>query len=280
MTRDNIADWAAARSDKWRRQLTGLEAMLAPLDAPLIRALGLDTPCQVADVGCGSGATTLEVVRRAPSGTVGHGFDLSPALIEVARRRAANDASVCFEVADVGVAAPSAGPYDRLVSRLGVMFFNDPPSAFANLRRWLVPDGRFAFAVWGPVADNAWMLATREAVAEAIDLAPIDPSAPGPFRYGDAAPLLAALQGAGFVELAVEDWRGTLPIGGRSGAPEAAHFALASFSSFAERLAEAGGDSPHRARQLLTDRFRPYERDGAVAMAARAHIVTGRVKGA
>lgn len=279
MTSDHIADWAAARSDKWRRQLAGLEAMLAPIDEPLFRALGLTAPCRIADVGCGGGATTLEVARRSPVGAIAHGYDLSPALIEVARRRSASEPAVVFEVADMAAAAPSAGPYDRLISRLGIMFFTDPASAFANLHRWLVPNGRFAFAVWGPLADNEWMRMTREAVAEVIDLEPLDASAPGPFRYGDVAVLLSDLTRAGFVELEVEDWRAELTIGARLGASDAAQFALSSFSSFAELLSAAGNDAVHAARRALTNRLGPHERDGVVALAARVHIITGGTGG-
>jgi SAM-dependent methyltransferase len=277
MTREPVADWAAARSDKWRRQLAGLEAMLAPIDEPLIQALALTAPVRIADVGCGGGATTIKVLRRAPAGSVAHGLDLSPALIEVARRRhGAHDASVAFEVADMGTAAPPEPSYDRLISRLGVMFFNDPPAAFANLRRWLVPGGRFAFAVWGPVVDNAWMSATRAAVAEAIALAPIEPFAPGPFRYGDVVPLVSLLGRAGFGDVTVTDWRQALPIGDGLRAPDAAQFALAAFSSFAELLSNARGDAPARACRALAARFTPYEQEGAVVMPARVHIITGR----
>ena len=276
MTLEPIADWAAARSDKWRRQLAGLEAMLAPIDEPLIEALTIAAPVRIADVGCGAGSTTMHVLRRAPAGSVAHGLDLSPALIEIARRRqGARDALAAFEVADMGTMPPPKAPYDRLISRLGVMFFTDPPAAFANLRRWLVPGGRFAFAVWGPIADNTWMTATRAAVAEAIDLAPVDPSAPGPFRYGDVSLLLSLLARAGFVDLTVTDWRQVLPIGDRLAAPEAARFALASFSSFAELLSDAGGGAPARALRALTARFEPYEQQGAVMMPARVHIVSG-----
>lgn len=278
MTKEPVADWAAARSDKWRRQLAGLEAMLAPIDEPLVASLALNAPVRVADVGCGSGATTMEVLRRAPAGSAAHGFDLSPALIEVARRRrGAHDPSVAFEVADMGTTAPPEPSYDRLISRLGVMFFNDPPAAFANLRRWLVPGGRFAFAVWGPVADNVWMTATRAAVAEAIELPPIEPLAPGPFRYGDVAPLVLLLERAGFVDVTVTDWRQALPMGNRLPAPEAARFALAAFSSFAELLSDAGGDAPARALRALIARFCLYEQDRVVLMPARVHIVAGRV---
>lgn len=273
-----VADWAAARSGKWRRHLAGLEAMLAPIDEPLITALALTAAARIADVGCGAGATTIEVARRAPAGSVAHGLDLSPALIEVARRRDAHDSSLAFEIADMGTTAPPLMPYDRLISRLGVMFFTDPLAAFANLRRWLVPGGRFAFAVWGPVEDNAWMAATRAAVAEAIALAPIDPAAPGPFRYGDAGPLVSLLGRAGFVDVTVTDWRQALPIGGRLPAPDAARFALASFSSFAELLSDAGDDAQVQAHRGLTARFSRYEREGAVLMPARVHIITGQVE--
>jgi SAM-dependent methyltransferase len=276
MTQQPVADWAAARSDKWRRQLVGLEAMLSPIDEPLITALALDAPVRIADVGCGSGATTMEVLRRAPAGSAAHGLDLSPALIEVARRRRdAHGSSVAFDVADMETQAPPAQPYDRLISRLGVMFFNDPNAAFANLRRWLSPGGRFAFAVWGPVEDNAWMTATREAVADAIDLEPIVPSAPGPFRYGDVMPLVSLLAQAGFVDVTVTDWREAIPIGNRLPASDAARFALDSFASFAELLSAAGGDAPARALHTLATRLTPYEHDGVVLMPARVHIVAG-----
>jgi SAM-dependent methyltransferase len=280
MIGEPIADWAAARSDKWRRQLAGLEAMLAPIDEPLIDALALTAPVRIADVGCGGGATTREVLRRAPAGSVAHGYDLSPALVEVARRRhGAHDRALAFEIADMGTAPPPQLRYDRLISRLGVMFFNDPPTAFANLRRWLVPGGRFAFAVWGPAADNTWLTATRAAVAEAIELPPMEPSAPGPFRYGDAVSLVSLLERAGFADVTVTDCRQTLPIGNRLPAPDAARFALASFSSFAELLSKAGRDAERGACDALIARFAPYELHGAVMMPARVHIIAGRTAG-
>ena len=152
----------------------------------------------------------------------------------------------------------------------------DARAAFVNLRRWLVPGGRFAFAVWGPVDDNPWMTATRAAVAEVIELAPIPPSGPGPFRYEDAEAFTALLTEAGFGHITVTDFRRALPIGHKLDAVDAAHFALAAFSSFAERLASAGGDAFTTARRALTERFQDFEREGAVLAPARIHIVAGQ----
>jgi len=270
------SEWAAARGEKWRAHLAGMEAMLAPVNEPLIRALHLEAPCTIGDIGCGGGGTTLEIMRRAPARSVVHGFDISPALIELARaRRRSDERAVAFETADMAKATAPEVPYDRLVSRFGIMFFDHPPAAFANLVRWLAPGGRFAFAAWGRPADNPWMTSVREVVAEIIELPPPEPEAPGPFRYAEAGQLLTLLDQAGFGGLDVGDWRGALPIGGAQPAAEAANFALASLSSFGELLAGAGGEALNVARQSLTERFSRHQQEGAVRMDACVHIFTG-----
>ncbi|AKT42465.1 class I SAM-dependent methyltransferase [Chondromyces crocatus] len=276
-TNESLAasDWAGARGEKWRAQLSGMEAMLRPVEEPLLRALDLDGPRRIADIGCGGGGTSLELLRRAPAGSIVHGFDVSPPLVDVARERALADGSgVVFHLADMSTARPPEGPYDRLVSRFGIMFFSDPPAAFANLAQWLAPGGRFAFAAWGRQADNPWMLTLRDVIAKIVDIPAPEPDAPGPFRYAEADKLLALLERAGFGELAVQDWRGTLAMGDHLPAAEAASFALAAFS-FGELLAQHGDAAREQARKALTERFSEHEQQGVVRMAACVHIFTG-----
>jgi len=268
-------DWAAARGEKWRDSLVGMEAMLAPIDEPLIDALELNAPYRIADIGCGGGGTTLELLRRAPNGSVVHGFDISPVLIESARARApVTEGALAFALADVATAPPPAAPYDRLVSRFGIMFYDDPPAAFRNLAHWLEPGGRFAFAVWGPHADNAWTAIVRELAAEVSELPKPDPEAPGPYRYAQAEKLFALLESAGFAQLELCDWRGVLPVGGGLPAADAAEFALRSFS-IGEQISAAGSEAFERVRQSLTRRFAEHEENGRVHLPARVHIVTG-----
>jgi SAM-dependent methyltransferase len=272
------SDWASARGEKWRDQMHGMEATLAPIDEPLIAALHLDRPCTIADVGCGGGGTSLEIRRRAPVGSVVHGYDISPALIEVARSRIQSaENTISFDVANVATARAPGRRYDRLVSRFGIMFYDDPPAAFANLAKWLAPGGRFAFAVWDRPADNPWFSMVRDVVAGIIDLPPLDPDAPGPFRYGVADPLRGLLDRAGFSGLEVREWRGELAVGGGLPSPEAAMFSLASFSSFGELLAKAGEEAVDRGRQALTTRFSKFERNAIVRLRASVHVFTGTV---
>ena len=268
-------DWAGTRGEKWRTHLAGTEATLAPVDEPLIAALALDAPYRIADIACGGGGTTLEIRRRAAAGSVVHGFDVSAALIDVARgRRPPDDRGVDFNIADVAKVVP-AEPYDRLASRFGIMFFDDPAAAFTNLARWLKPGGRFAFAVWGPPAKNPWMATVRQVVSDTVALPASDPEAPGLFRYANAGKLTDLLAAAGFGNLDVHHWHGRLAIGGGLPAADAAHFALASFASFGELLAQAGGEAVDKARQALTASLLQHEKNGAVSIEASVHIVSG-----
>jgi len=272
-----ISDWATSRGEKWRDNIAGMERMLAPIDAPLIKALRLDAPYRIADIACGGGGTTLEIYRQAPAGSVIVGFDISQALVESARDRAVRaHCDIQFEVADMGTAAARQQPFQRLVSRFGTMFFDNPPDAFANLFNWLAPGGRFAFAVWGRATENPWMTNINQAVSTVVDIPLAAPEGPGAFRYGDRTTLLGLLEQAGFAEIEITDWYGKLPMGGELAAAEAANFAITSFSSFAEWLIEAGGTALSDAEKELTARFSKHEQNGVVMMDGCVLIFTGK----
>jgi SAM-dependent methyltransferase len=265
--------WAETRGAQWREQLNPMEAMLAPIDAPLITALNLTGPLRIAEIGAGGGATTRAIAAAAAPGSTIEGFDISPDLIEAAKARIGDVAR--FTLADVAVFRP-AERFDRLASRFGVMFFEAPEQAFANLRQWLPPGGTLAFAVWGPGKDVAFMASVREAVAAVIDLPQPDPDAPGPCRYGDPSRLLALLEAAGFRDCAARTWRGDLQVGGGMVPDTAAEFLLAS-SSAAAPLADAGAREQARARDQLAAVCAANLRDGTVWMPARVEIITATV---
>jgi SAM-dependent methyltransferase len=270
------ADWATTRGEKWAAQLDGMEGMLAPVNGPLIEALRLDAePRRIADLGCGGGGATAAIAKRAPAGSTVHGYDISPVLIDRARLRVPAGAAVEFRVADLATATPTAA-YDRLASRFGMMFFDDPEAAFQNLTRWLVPGGRFAFAVWGAPSLNPWMKLVKDTVAELIEVPAVDPNGPGPFRYADVAKLVALLQDAGFADVETHEWRGKLPLGGGMTAEDAAKFALEGFSSLADWIKTSQDrEALTKATEILTERFSTAIENGVVRLDAYVHLVTG-----
>lgn len=268
------ASWAGPRGAQWATELERMEAMLAPVDEPLLRALDLEAPARIADLACGGGATARELAARAPGGGFVHGLDVSSVLVARARARAEGDPRLAFDVADVATFVPPA-PYDRLVSRFGVMFFDDPPAAFANLARWLAPGGKLAFAVWAGPAANPWMSIVKDVVAGVVDVPSTSSDGPGLFRYAEPAALPTLLARAGFTALDVTTWHGALPIGGGLPAAEAARFALRSFATFGELLAAAGEPAAAEAERALTVRFAAHETDARVHLEAAVHLVTG-----
>lgn len=268
-------NWAGARGEKWRRQYEGMEGMLTPVDETLFRALNVTGPCRIADIGCGAGGTTLKLQQFAPRGSVVHGYDISPGLIEVAKSRTAGAAEPKFYVADLATAPAPDPAYDRMMSRFSTMFFEDEKAAFANLLHWLSPGGRFAFAVWGAPADNPWMTIVRDSIGEIVPLAPEPADAPGMFRYANPETLLGLLAAAGFNELESMHWNGLLAMGNGLSPAQAAQFSVTSFANFEEQLSNAGPNARADATQLLASRFEQHQRDGVVQMEARVNIVTG-----
>jgi len=116
------------------------------------------------------------------------------------------------------------------------------------------------------------MTSLRAVVAEIIDLPKPDPDAPGPFRYAGAEKLVALLEGAGFDDVDMRDWRGRLALGGGLSPVDAADFAMQAFS-VGEFLGDAGDATLDEISRALTAELSQYEEDGTVRMDARVHIV-------
>ncbi|HKX07315.1 MAG TPA: class I SAM-dependent methyltransferase [Stellaceae bacterium] len=172
----------------------------------LLRALGLKAGERVLDIGCGGGPATTAAAHAVGSTGRAIGADISIPLVELARRRiaAAGLKNVSFEVKDVQQDRVDGAPFDVAMSQFGVMFFDEPKTAFANIRGHLTPAGRLAFACWQPVARNPWFVGPtlKDFVPPPPPPAP-GKSPTGPFVFGDADYVRGILQAAGFTEIAV-----------------------------------------------------------------------------
>ena len=95
--------------------------------------------------------------------------------------------------------------FDVALSRFGVMFFDDPVAAFANVRAAMAPGGRLVFAAWAEGAANPWFSRPRAVAEERLGKMPAaDPDAPGPLAFRDPDRVLPILAGAGFAGAAAE----------------------------------------------------------------------------
>lgn len=145
----NDCAWATA----WPKR----ERLTTAVTDVLLDKVGLRSGDAVLDVGTGGGVAALAAARLIGDGTV-VGADISGPLVELARRRgeeqAASNAS--FIVADVQQEIVPGGPFDAAISQFGMMFFDEPRTAFANIRGQLRSEGRLGFACWRAANLNPW----------------------------------------------------------------------------------------------------------------------------
>jgi SAM-dependent methyltransferase len=144
--------------------------------------------------------------RLGPSGS-STGVDISAPLLAAARARAAADgvANVAFVEADAQVHAFEPGAVDAVMSRFGVMFFDDPVAAFENLRRASRPGAKLAFACWRAPEENPFMTAAGRAAAPLLPgLKTHQAGVPGPFAFADRDRLRGILEKAGWSGVAID----------------------------------------------------------------------------
>jgi SAM-dependent methyltransferase len=199
--------WRGKGSASWLEQADRLEAMLDPVLDPLFDAAALAPPEAVLDVGCGRGVTTR--AAAAIVGTTGRvtAVDVAPDLIEAAAARAVPDGAAPIEwlVADAQRAPFADGSFDAVISRFGVMFFDDAVAAFANLRRAVRPGGRLAVCTWRPRDASPFQHAGYDAIVTALtaagyDIAAGDPTA-GPYAFGVDSYVHEVLGAAGWHDI-------------------------------------------------------------------------------
>ena len=133
---EQAEDWNGASGREFIEQRERHERMLGRLTARLLAGARIQDGENVLDVGCGCGDATILAARATGSGHA-LGADFSRIQVAEARRlaAAAGVANVRFEVIDAQVHPFGAGVFDVVLSNFGVMFFEDPAAAFANLRR-------------------------------------------------------------------------------------------------------------------------------------------------
>ena len=193
--------WNSDSANYWISQKQALDQLLEPWARLLLDAADLSGRENIADIGCGSGATTLKFAASLNMTGRITGIDLSKRLIDTAISTAQERAleNVSFVEADAAQYRFHS-PQDLMISRCGVMFFGDFVAAFSNLRASLNNTGRVLFVVWRAPEENDWyQFPVRCAAAfSEEEQQQFDPNAPGAFALADSSRVQNILEAAGF----------------------------------------------------------------------------------
>ena len=270
--RDQIEFWNSDESRHWVEHQWRYDSMLEPYVRRLLSAAEIGPAERVLDIGCGTGTTTLAAAVGARDVL---GVDIAEPMIARARDRAREQGlqNARFEVADAQTAPFEAESHDVVISRFGVMFFDDPVTAFANLRTALRPDGRIVFVCWQNLADNEWTLVPATAAAAHVPVPDLgEPGAPGPFAFGDTERLRTLLTESGFRDIGIEPVADSILLGGGGTVDEAVDF-LRGTGMARTLFAEASPDEVARAIEAVRAALAPYQTPEGVRLGAAAWLV-------
>jgi SAM-dependent methyltransferase len=273
---DQAEYWNSESGRRWIACQEALDQRFVPLTELLITRARVRPGECVVDVGCGTGATTLHLAGAVGAYGSVLAVDISDPLLAVARRRLMQDGhtNVRLVLGDAQVHRFERASYDLVISRFGVMFFEDPIRAFRNLLGALRPGGRLAFVCWRPLEDNPWFALSLEVGIE--KLGPPEPKparAPGPLALAEPDYIDEILSAAGFAGVQIEPVDTWLP--GAGSAREEAELA-SQVGPLARLLRERDADAAMRELLIeeLAGRLIPCLTADGMRLPARLHLVT------
>ena len=167
------------------------------------------------DVGCGTGSTTLAVARLLGAKGRCIGIDISDPMIAAARARAERERTpASFIRANAQTHAFEPASFDMIISRFGVMFFDDlsGPSRTCGVPQG--SDAELRFIAWRSAAENPFMTTAERAAAPLLPNLPARrPDAPGQFAFADQRRVYSILEESGWAEIDIRpiDVACTLP---------------------------------------------------------------------
>ena len=150
---------------------------LHPAQDHVIRVARIAPGEKVLDVATGTGNTAIKA--RAFGATV-TGFDLSPELLGVARKKAEGEGynDIRFDEGDAAKLPYADGEFDVVLSTCGHMFAPDQEQVGREMARVTKAGGRIVFMAWTPESGVGGLF---KVIAKHV---PPPPGVPSPFRWG------------------------------------------------------------------------------------------------
>lgn len=270
--------WNGAPGQAWVELQPDLDALHAGVTELLIEAAELTPGERVLDVGCGAGALTFAAAHEVSPGGHVTGLDISEPLLREARALAerAELSNVDFMHGDAETRTFTPDGYHAVLSRFGMMFFEDTTAGLRNVLHALKKDGRIAFAAWAGIDENPWFDVPARAAEERLGPAgPAQADAPGPLRFADVKRVEKMLVEAGFQDVSGDAFKVDLH---HPGGLDAVRRVAARIGPVARHLRDKGGTDADREAIVedVVERFRRYETGDGVRIPAKITLFRGR----
>jgi ubiquinone/menaquinone biosynthesis C-methylase UbiE len=197
--------WNEKSGPKWVKFDDAMNERFSILTKKLFLKANIKKSDHVLDIGCGGGETTYQTSKLLDN--TGHvvGADISNTLLEHAKSKFSNINKIEFINCDVQNYKFKKNYFNKVISRFGVMFFENPFDAFQNIHSSMKTNGSLHFVCWTDLMKNEFFIEGMEIITKYTqeDLPEITKK-PGPFAFNDEEYIKEILEFSGFKNINVD----------------------------------------------------------------------------
>ncbi len=186
-------------SERWRKSSA---AMGHAMTSAIVAEAKIERHLRVLDVASGTGEPAISIASAMEETGMVTATDISAEPLAIGEQRAKQRGlkNIRFRVADAQALPFPGENFERVTSRLGVMFFQDLPKALREIHRVLAKKGRVSLLAWGPM-QQPYFETTIGTILRLLPELQVPKSAAAMFKFGERGTLTRALQDAGFEEI-------------------------------------------------------------------------------
>jgi ubiquinone/menaquinone biosynthesis C-methylase UbiE len=178
--------WNEGIGKKWVEEDDSMNERLSILTKELFLRSNINRNDKILDIGCGGGQTTFEASEMAGENGYVIGADISKILLDLAKSKYANTKNLEFKYCDVQNYEFRENSFNKVISRFGVMFFENPIEAFKNIYNSIQEGGSLNFVCWTNVMENEFFTDPTNIIIKHLNKEfPEITRAPGPLAFSE-----------------------------------------------------------------------------------------------
>ena len=201
---DQYEFWNKGIGQKWVKEDDAINERFTILTKEFFSRASIKKNDKVLDIGCGGGITSFEASKLAGKDGYVLGADISKILLNLSKKNFSNINNLEFKYCDVQNYNFEKNFFNTVISRFGVMFFENPIVAFKNIYNSIQDDGSLHFVSWANVLENEFFTAAANIIIKHLNREfPKVTRTPGPFAFSETKYVKKILNASGFENIKV-----------------------------------------------------------------------------
>ena len=202
---DQYEFWNKGIGQKWVKEDDAINERFTILTKEFFSRASIKKNDKVLDIGCGGGITSFEASKLAGKDGYVLGADISEILLNLAKKNFSNIKNLEFQYCDVQNYNFENNFFNKVISRFGVMFFENPIVAFKNIYNSIQKGGSLHFVCWTNVLENEFFTAAANIIIKHLNREfPKVTRTPGPFAFSETKYVKQILNASGFENIKVD----------------------------------------------------------------------------